>query len=179
MASGAAVMLIDPTLAVMRFAQLRPGDLFIYPYKNDGFVALKVEAPDGDNLFVPMGPRFPDGLAYPRLLDEPRSTIISFGKGYTLQLPTRPECWRSEEPSPDTHCIVVGEDEVYVRASFVPPPEGYKACYIALKTGTIVTAGSGHMQPYTAPRGPVSFALEWELVTQEPEPRRILAHSGM
>lgn len=169
-------MLIDPKVTVTRFAQLQPGDLFIYPSANDGFVALKVKAPDGDMMFVPMGPRFPDGLAYPRLLDEPRGIVISFGKGYTLHLPTRPESWRSEEPSPETHCIVVADDGLHVRANFIPPSEGYKPCYIALQTGTIVTAVSGRMQPYVAPRGHMSFALEWELVTQEPEPRRILAY---
>jgi hypothetical protein len=32
------------------------------------------------------------------------------------------------------------------------------------------------MRPYTTPRGHMSFALEWEILTQEPEPRRILAY---
>jgi len=175
MASGVELtqMLIAPQLAVTRFAQLRPGDLFIYPYGEDAFVALKVMAPDGDMLFMPMGPGFPDGLTYPRLLHEPAATVISFGKDYILRLPTRPKSWRSEPPPAETHCIVMAEDGAYVRASFVPEKMGYRACYVALGSGTIATDGSS---TYSAPRGHMSFALEWEMLTQEAKPRQILAY---
>jgi hypothetical protein len=168
-------MLLAPGLAVTRFAQLQPGDLFILPYEEGGFVALKVSAPDGDMLMVPIGPSFPDGLPYPCLVAEPASTVISLGKKYALRLPTRPEGWRLAPPGPQIHCIAVTEEGAFVRASFVPPEDGYKPCYIALETGAIVTAGSGRLQPYVAPRGPLAFAVEWELLTQEAKPQRILA----
>jgi len=58
----------------------------------------------------------------------------------------------------------------------LPTEAGYKPCYVALESGTIATDGSGRMRPYTTPRGHMSFALEWEILTQEPEPRRILAY---
>jgi hypothetical protein len=129
MASGVGAVLIDPKLTVTRFAQLQPGDLFIHPYEDGGFVAIKVKAPDGDMLFVPIGPRFPHGLAYPSLLPEPAATVISFGKEYVVRLP---ESWRSELPPPEKHCIVLAEGGAYVRANFIPRDEGYKPCYIAL-----------------------------------------------
>lgn len=169
-------MLIPAGLAVTRFAQLQQGDLFIVPDEDGGFVALKAADPDGDMLMVPIGPRFPDGLPYPCLIGEPATTVISLGKQCALRLPTRPEGWRLVPPQPETHCIAVTEEGAFVRASFVSPEHGYKPCYIALDTGTTVTSGSGRMQPYIAPRGRMAFAVEWELVTQEAKPRRILSY---
>src|SRR5690349_19313202 len=117
-------MLVAPALAVTRFAQLQPGDLFILPEEEGGFVALKAAAPDGDMLLVPIGPNFPDGLPYPCLVAERAATVISLGKEYSLRLPTRPESWRLAPPGPETHCIAVTEEGAFVRASFVPPSHG-------------------------------------------------------
>jgi hypothetical protein len=128
-------------------------------------------------MFVPVGPVFPDGLTYPTLLAEPAATVISFGKDYILRLPTQPKSWCSDPPPPEKHCIVMAEDTAYVRANFLATGMGYKPCYVELGSGTIATGGSsGRMQPYAPPHGHMSFALEWEIVTQEPEPRQILAY---
>lgn len=52
---------ITPALKVGRFAQLTPGDLFIFAHDSGSCVALKVVDPanDGDELILTLGPRFP------------------------------------------------------------------------------------------------------------------------
>ncbi len=123
-------------------------------------------------LVVPLGPFFPDGLNCPSLIGEPAATVLSYGKEYTLQLPTRPEGWSITAPAPETHCMVLTEEGAFVRANFGPQGQGYRPCYIAMATGTIVQ----HGMAYVEPRGHKAYALEWELLTREAEPRRILAY---
>ena len=169
-------MQLTPRLTVTRFAQLQPGDSFIYPYGDGTCVALKVKEPDRDMLVLPLGPAFPDGLGYPSLLSEPSATVISFGKDYILRLPAGPEGWTIQPPLPQTQCIVVTEQGAYLRANFLPAGQGYKPCYVALETGAIVTAGPGRSQGFIAPSGHLGFAIEWEILTQEKDPCRILAY---
>jgi hypothetical protein len=165
-------MMIAPKLVVTRYAQLEAGDLCIFPDGDASFVALKVQKPDGDILVVPIGPRFPGGFEDPSLIDAPAATVLSFGKEYTLQLPTRPESWSFETPGPQTHCIVLTAEGAFLRVNFGLQGQGFRPCYIAMATGTIVQ----HRMEYIAPPGLKGFVLEWELLTNEAEPRRILAY---
>jgi hypothetical protein len=91
-------MKILPTLIVTQFAQLEPGDLFVFPYGEGACVALKVRESDEDMLMVPLGPVFPDGLTHPSLVSAPSATVISFGKEYTLRLPSHAGGWRASPP---------------------------------------------------------------------------------
>ena len=169
-------MNVAPRLTVTRIAQLQPGDLFVLPYGDAGCIAMKVRDPDGDELIVPLGPVLPDGLPHPSLITAPAATVISFGKDFTLRLPSRPGAWRLAEPTPDIHCLVVTEQGVYVRANFVPGQGKYQPCYIDMAAGAVVTDGRGAFQSYVPPPGHKGFAIEWEILTAEAEPRLIFTY---
>jgi hypothetical protein len=171
-------MNIVPSLIVTRFAQLEPGDLFILPCSEGACVAMKVIDPtgDGEMLMVLLGPVFPDGLTHPSLVSAPSATVISFGKEYTLRLPSHAEGWRASPPAPETHCIVVTERGAYVRANFVAAQGLFQPCYLDMGTGIVVTTGTGRLQNFSPPPGHLSFASEWEILTTEKEPRSILTY---
>jgi hypothetical protein len=52
-----------------------------------------------------------------------------------------------------------------------------QACYVDLATGVILTRGPGRSQVYVSiPSGVAAFAMRWELLTAETEPREILKY---
>jgi hypothetical protein len=169
-------MRIDPKVAVMRFQQLSPGDLFIYPYTEGSCVAMQVVDPtsDGDILMLPLGPIFPPGFSCPSLIHGPAATVISFGKEYVLRLPCRANGWLIGPPSFDKHCIAITQTGAYIRANCRPPESGFHACYVDMATGVVHATGSGRFQEFAPPPGVLAFAVEWEIVTDEQEPRVIL-----
>ena len=172
-------MEITPDLKVTRFAQLAPGDLFICPHGDVAFVAMVAKDPteDGEKVMVPLGPVFPDGVNGPSLVRRARTTVIAFGKEYALRLPTHARGWRANEPASDISCILVTENGAYLRANFRPPQHGeFSACYIDIATGLVQTTGTGPQQQFAPPRGLAAFAVAWEIVTTEKEPRMILAY---
>ena len=152
-------MNIVPRLSVTRIAQLQPGDLFVLPHGDEACIAMKVREPDEAELMVALGPVLPDGLAHPSLITASAATVISFGKDFTLRLPSRAGAWRSVEPSPEIHCLVVTDQGVYVRANFVRREGRYKPCYIDMAAGLVVTDGRGAFQNYVAPPGHRGFAM--------------------
>lgn len=168
-------MLKTPPVAITRFTQLKPGELFLSQQGDASYVALAVAGADGDPLMVPLGPGFPDRSDGPSLIGSAGADVISFGKEYLLRLPARPEGWRFTAPDAGTHCIAVTEEGAFIRANFVAKPN-FKPCYVGFETGRIVTAGQGRGSAYIEPHGPKAFAIEWELVTREEKPRRILGY---
>jgi hypothetical protein len=170
-------MKIVPSVTVARFEQLSPGDLFIYPHGEGSWVAMKVEDPtrDGDKLMLVIGPTFPAGLSWPSLVQAPTATVISFGKEYILRLPSEASGWMAGSPAPDKCCIGVTEKGAYARASFRPAQSGFQACYVDMATGMIEARGTGRSLSFALPPGILTFAVAWELLTSEKEPRVILA----
>ncbi len=75
-----------PALKIDRFAQLAPGDLFIFAHDIGSCVALKVVDPanDGDELILPLGPVFPAAVTGPTLMGPQAMTVVSFEKQYVL-----------------------------------------------------------------------------------------------
>jgi hypothetical protein len=172
------MMRMDPKVGVMRFEQLSPGDLFIYPYDEGSCVAMKVVDPtsDGDILMLPLGPMYPAGVTCPSLMHSPAATVISFGKEYTLRLPCRASGWLASPPPFDKHGIAVTEKGAYVRANRLPAENEFHACYVDMATGAVHVSGGGRFQQFAPPPRISAFAIEWEIVTVEKEPRVILAY---
>ena len=50
--------------------------------------------------------------------------MLSYGKEYTLQLPTRPEGWSITAPAPERVGSVLTEEGAFVRADFGPAGQG-------------------------------------------------------
>jgi hypothetical protein len=170
---------ITPSLKVTRFAQLEPGNLFIVPNGDEALVATVAEDPtqNGERLMLTLGPTFPAETNGPSLLRCPGMTVLSLAKAYVLRLPCQPHGWLDNEPPPDKYCILVNETSAYWRANFNSGRDrGFKACYIDVATGLIQTAGRGPLRQFAMPSGLATFAVAWEIVTTEKEPRVILAY---
>jgi len=172
-------MEITPKLTVTRFAQLDPGDLFIVPNGDEGFVAIVAEDPtqNGEKLMLTLGPTFPAGTSGPRLVHCAGMTVPSLAKAYVLRLPCQPGGWQANEPAPDKSCILVTERSAYWRANFDSARIGaFRACYIDIATGLVQTTGRAPFQQFAMPGGPAAFAVAWEIATTEKEPRVLLAY---
>src|ERR1035437_3469950 len=149
-------VLSKPT--VTRFAQTKPGDLFMFPHRDGLAIAMSVIDPasDGDKLVAILGPQFPEGMTRPSLVAPPGTTVISFGKEYTLRLPSQVTGWVVTVPSDDVACIVVTEPgTVFIRANYAGLHE-FRPCYIDVATGEIQT--DRNSRTYSMPPGIRAFA---------------------
>jgi len=172
-------MKITPELKVTRFAQLKPGELFLYFHDDGASVGLAAKNPVqfGDMSIVSLGPKFLPTVGGPTI-DSPqnspgyRSALLSYGSDYVLRLPVSSQAWRSGTPGADLPCIAVAQEDIYIRANCVPPGQEFRPCYVAVKEGKIL--GSSESRKYFELRDPL-FALEWQIVTTEEKPRTILS----
>jgi hypothetical protein len=171
------VLKIEPKLQLCKFEELSPGDLFIYFHDNGSCVALKAEDPtqNGEKLVIPFGPAFPRSVNGPCLLEGPQTNVISFGKDFILRFSSYAEGWSASEPTENTVCILKTRDRFFLRANFSPRIAEFLPCYIDMSTGLINADTEGLQDRFTRPRGIWAVAVEWELLTIEPEPRLIFA----
>ena len=171
-------MQIDPRIKVARFAQLEPGDLFIYPHADGSCISMHVVDPtrDGDVVMLVLGPDFPRGMEGPGLLQAPTATVISFGKDYVLRLPSSAQVWKTALPASDIHCIAVTPEKVYIRANYDGGQQPFQPCYIDMEAGRVHATEAGPFGRPSPPPGAPAFALEWELVTIGSKPRAILSY---
>jgi hypothetical protein len=72
--------------------------------------------------------------------------------------------------------FVVTEDGAYVRANFLPTERGYKPCYVRSGVWHDRDRDYPGVCGLTPRAAGTALPLEWEMFTQEPEPRRILAY---
>ncbi len=171
-------MRIVPALKVTRFAQLEPGELFIFHHTEGSCVAIVAADPieNDEKIPVALGPSLPRSINYPSLIPGIPGAVICFGKDYLIRLPVHANGWLNAPPGPEKHCILVTEQGTYIRANFNLQQNPYRECYIDIATGMIFSEGSGPFQRYATPRGSHAFATEWEITTSESEPRVILAY---
>jgi len=171
-------MQIDPAMKIARFAQLEPGDLFIYPYGEGSCVGMKIVDPtrDGDVVLFLLGPEFPRGMAAPGLLPPPTATVISFGKEYVLRLPCHARAWSAVAPAFDIHCVGMTDQKAFIRANYDAGQQAFQPCYIDLEAGRVHATMSGAFGRPSPLQGSPAFALEWELATTLPKPRAILTY---
>jgi len=168
---------IVPPLRTARPAQRSAGDLFIFPHDKGFSVALTVKDPADNCLTVlPLGPVFPAGLVCPTFTNFQVETAISFGKEYTLRLPPGTRGWVAAEPATEIPSFLVSEDGCLMRAYF-DQGGGLKPCYVTLPESQILTSTeSAAWPPYRKPRNIAAYAVEWEILTAEKEPRIILKY---
>ena len=153
-------MRVVPTLKVARLNQLEPGDLFIGAEHKPPCVGLKGVDPecDGDPIVVWLGPNLLDKLG-PRVTAAQHETVIAIGKDYVLRLPTEPEGWTTEFPPPASACVSLADDKAFFRGNFVPEPDAFKPCWIEAESGIL---------RYKPPPGITAYAVNWEIVIEEP-----------
>jgi hypothetical protein len=168
-----------PKLKIDRFAQLHPGELFLFEYGNARCVGLVAEYrdPDPQNLLLPLGPIFPGNDPGPRLMSG-HFAAVSFGRDFTIRLPVDPKNWTDKEPDRDCNCLTLSENGLYFRANGNPDPDGrFVPCFLNAANGVVeVIQGSLPPGRFTRPAGTLAFALAWEILTTEAKPRTILKY---
>jgi hypothetical protein len=161
-------MEIIPEARATRYEQLEPGELFLL--LEHGTYALKTRRSRADNRedMVVLGPSFLDGGG-PYLLGWEAMTVLSFGRHFSVLLPSEPAAWSTARQTPSDVWLAVGEEHTFVCANGGPSPHRYVNCFINLDTGEIVEGRSpGH----------VLYTSRWEIAvlgTSHP-PRTILSY---
>lgn len=168
-------MEITPKLINTRPPQADPGDLFIVRDDTGSYVALAVKDPhDGDRFVLVLGPASPHVAKTSVLTGFPPSTIItSFGKEYSVRLPVEASAWLNLEPQAG-HCLVLSADKLFIRALYQHFGQAINV-YISLADGLLAVDASGH---FTRPRDHCTYAVKWDILTIEREPRFILSVGG-
>jgi len=134
-------MHLTPLVKTMRFEELAPGELFVFTQSNLSMLPMKTGMPatgDRSNLLVLLGPAFPLGANEAFLLPWQPATVLSFGKAFSVLLPTDPAAWSANGPSRDPVCLAVCDDKTYVCVNGGLSPQHFFQCYVDLATGDIV-----------------------------------------
>jgi hypothetical protein len=171
-------MIPVPRLKVERFAQLEPGELFLFEHSSVrcvGFVC-DYRDPDPTKLLLVLGPEYPGEIKSPTLLNI-NVTAISFGKEFSIVLPVDRHQWCEDEPRHDHHCLLVTNAGIFFRADgAISPHQGFVSCFVNAATGIVEVINSPSPGTYARPRGTAAYALSWEIITTESEPRSILKY---
>jgi hypothetical protein len=124
---------------------------------------------DEKNILI-LGPDFPYETSESHLLHWQAATVVSFGKHYSLVLPTTPSLWHTKIDQRKPVCLAVSHTEVYVCANGGPSPQHYLPCLLEFKTGKILANRTLPIAAYTA---------DWEIVVPGPgvQPRSILKYA--
>jgi hypothetical protein len=167
-----------PKLRVARFAELKPGELFVYEARRVSHVALAVRNSAQDEMLIlPLGPTLPEYMTYPTLFNDPGTTVVSFGKDFALRLPVAPDAWSSEAPSPEVNAVALNKDGAFLRCNFSTHPRDFQPCYVDLTTGDVVVNQPGHAARFVKPPGILAYATSWSLTTLE-DPARVILDSA-
>ena len=166
---------VTPKLTVHRFDQLQPGDLFLFQlHSEEPGVALVAQSPslNGEKMSLVFGPRLPGAdVAGPRLTRALGRDVAgaSFGKEFSIKLPVDTAGWTRKEPARDCPTLLVMGAKIYLRATWE-----YDLYFVDASNGLIESQAGIPLDQSSVPRGPYLFAVAWEIVTTEPEPRCIL-----
>ena len=149
-------MNIHPPLDVSRFEQLEPGDLFVFEQRGLSMLAMKTGTPstgDRSNIAL-LGPEFPEGISEAYLLPWQPTTVMSFGKEFTVALPTEPRAWIFGGSTRDPVGVAVCGDKTYLCVHGGPSPSHFFQCYVEFGTGAII---EGRLT------GSVAYTSQWEI----------------
>ncbi len=146
-----------PPIRTERFEQLEPGELFLFMNHNHKFFALKTQQPStGDkSQLVLLGPNFPESVTESFLLPWQAATTVSFGKNYSIVLPTDAASWSLDGPNRQPVCLAVANDRPYICTNGGQSPSHFFQCFVDMKTGAVIEG--------SLPGRPV-FTNCWEIV---------------
>jgi hypothetical protein len=132
-------MNIIPPVRAVRYAQLEPGELFLFMGGAQPTYALKVRKQgDADrNKMVVLGPSFLDAGG-PYLLGWQDTTVLSFGKSCSILLSTEPTAWAPRPLDRSQVCLAIAEEKIFICANGGPSPQHYVSCSVNVATGEIV-----------------------------------------
>ncbi len=145
-----------------RFAKHQSGDLFICFDYEAACLAMKGVDPemDGDALALLLGPQLPPEMGSgPRITGEPASSVLALGNNFVLRLPDEPGGWIRQTPPSEATCVLLLNDQAYIRANFGRRPGEVAMCWVEAATGVL---------RYRLPRGDAAYAVDWEIVMESP-----------
>jgi hypothetical protein len=167
-----------PKIRVERFAKLQPGELIRFEVQGVSSIGLVCDYQDHEpeKLLLLLGPNFPNPYNYPTLV-KLNLTAVSFGTNFLLRLPVDLTSWSEAEPNFDCNCLMVIGDEIYFRANGSPDhTRGFVSCFINARTGVVQVTSGLPPGRYARPIGTAAYALSWEILADELEPRLILKY---
>jgi len=146
---------VIPYVRTARFEQLEPGDLFIFMDQQRSSYALKTQQPaSGDrSSMVLLGPSFIQDVPESFLVPWQPTTVLSFGKAFSILPSLDAASWSSMGPSRTPVCLAVASENVYVCTNGGSSPQHYFPCFVDLKTGAIL-----EQRPHSA-----VFTNTWEI----------------
>lgn len=152
---------IIPPAKVAKIEELEPGDLFLYIYRTQKFYAIKTKKPQDRDRgeMVILGPTFDQQIHESFLTPWQPITALSFGKSYSILLPTDPACWLPTGPSRTPVCLAIVGEKAYICTNGRVPFHDYFPCFVDLKTGEIV---EGSLP------SPAMFTSSWEIALLTP-----------
>jgi hypothetical protein len=72
-------------------------------------------------------------------------TALSFGKDYSILLPTDAASWSMHGPNRHPVCLAVAEGKPYICTNGGPSPSHFFQCFVDIETGAVIErALSGH-----------------------------------
>ncbi len=144
-----------PSVTVERFEKIQPGDLFVC-LGEQNYYAIKTEkASNGDgNSLVVLGPTFPYPADESFLLPWQAANVVSYGKNFSIVLPTDPGAWIETGSTREPVCLAVHEGRALVCTNGGPSPSRFFQCYVELGTGKIV---EGRLSG-------AAYTNQWEIV---------------
>jgi hypothetical protein len=131
-------MEIIPQARMTKFSDVQPGDLFLYMDGQNKFYAIRTQGPQ--TTMVMLGPSFhPPDVTEAFLFAWDVSTVLSFGKDYSILLPTDAASWvwSGQTRSPPIWLAVAG-DSMFICANGGRSSQNYFPCFVDVKTGAIL-----------------------------------------
>ena len=167
---------IFPAVTASRFVQIEIGTLFL-SLDRERFFALKTApiTPEEQPLMLCLGPTFPADIQESALMNGERTNLLSFGKDFSVLLPSDPAAWvpEAEIRHPDVRRpvhLAVYEGVVFVCANASEWEGRYAQCFVDLSSGSVTERLPGRavytnrwqiaiIKPHYPPRMLVSYPL--------------------
>lgn len=129
-----------PKIKIDRYDKLEPGDLFSAELHQIPFLALKcAKNKDGDpSEFVALGPAFPYAAHEAFLMPWDGFTAVSYGKDFSIILPTAAGAWREQAERRKPVCLALCENELYICVNGAKSPQQHFPCFVHIATGKII-----------------------------------------
>jgi hypothetical protein len=138
-------MEIIPAVRAVRYEQLEPGDLFLFVEQGTYALKARQKSPGARNEMVVLGPNFMEGGG-PYLLGWQATTVLSFGKDFSILLSSNPSEWVGRPGDRSQVWLAIGEEKTFICANGGTSSEHYVACLVDIETGEILERQSpGHV----------------------------------
>jgi hypothetical protein len=160
---------ISPSMKVTTFKSLSAGELFMFQDWGAASLAIKTAqaTKDGDALFVPLGPRFPENVPGPALLAWDLEKVVSFGETCTMLLSTDPVHWSDDRLDREPTWVAVCGEKTYFCINGGAGLQRFVPVYVELLTGKVIDQ---------RPSGFATYTKHWEiaLLSENDPPRSII-----